>query len=423
MSARIQETILLASQAEGELLRMAADCVISTHHVCDGRARDRLFDEATMLRWIAEFAGAIIRNMEAEAEERRRGMSELAQLQAEIAQLSSLMPVVQRLQKQLDRLLASADRALTARKALSEIMPAVQPSPSVQPVRWTDERIQMLRSLWRTHTGTEIALRLNTLEGAAMTSKDVQNRAYLLGLKKDGGFGFEPPAPIKPAAKATEQEPRSAPVFWTLERDRLLVQRAVEVPLSQIVAEINALPGEVLTVRHLERRVERFGGLGKLRASVGLPQQLPRRKPEPAPDAAPAPLPAAPEPAAEPTPPAAPAPAPPPPAALPRAIPRMAACVPAPPPKAIVADVEQIRGFLQRKGQTIDPNDIDRVNSYCLRIGAPRFILGVRASAKQAADFGAQAGLGPDAPLFAINVKRKSLGLPVFITPAAEVQP
>jgi hypothetical protein len=71
MNPRIEETLSLAASAENELLLRAADCVVSARHLNDAGSRDRLFDEAASLRRIAEFVGAIIRNMEAERDAQR----------------------------------------------------------------------------------------------------------------------------------------------------------------------------------------------------------------------------------------------------------------------------------------------------------------------------------------------------------------
>jgi NhaP-type Na+/H+ and K+/H+ antiporter len=69
MSARIQETLALAMTAQTELLDRAANRVVCAGHVNDEFVRARLFDDATEMRRIAEFMGAVIRNMEAELEE------------------------------------------------------------------------------------------------------------------------------------------------------------------------------------------------------------------------------------------------------------------------------------------------------------------------------------------------------------------
>jgi hypothetical protein len=341
-------------------------------------------------------------------------MSEATDLVAEIAQISSLMPVVQRLLERVDLLAEKAERILGLRTELaSSTALEPEPVPDRAGERWSNERLAVLREMWMTHTGGEIAARLNTLPGKPLTPKDVWNRAFHLGLKKRGGdFGFVPPAaptaanPVPAAARAgtaatlpplaclaeplPPEPPRPAPaarpapirgmVAWSPARDALLLQLALRGPLCDALGPLNALPGTVLTQKAIEHRMDALGGLTQHRQTHGVAAKLPR--------------------------------------AQLTGVPATLTTEPAPPPPAIVADIDQIRGFLQRKGVPIEATDVNAVNAYCLRIGAPRFILGERVTAARATAWARAAGMGEDAPLFAINMRRRELGMAVFMTPA-----
>jgi hypothetical protein len=328
-----------------------------------------------------------------------------AHLAHDAERMVAVLPLVERaiatLRAELDALSKSLH---AARMAAGELAPPPE-------VPWSRERLNMLAELGGTMGMANLHGALNALPGPVLTLKSVQLRWWRL--KREKGI-------VRRHAAMGEA--------WTPERLALLQRRPAGTALEMVRAELNALPGPAVSAGAVRHKMNRLGLRTPTRRRVPPPvapveTTLNALSSEaavvetPTADVAEAKQPPASVPLAP-----APHPFDRPLQAFerPRAIPRMPAAVPAPPPKAIVADLDQIRGWLQRKGLTIDPSDLDRVNSYCLRIGAPRFILGERVTAARAAEWGRKAGLGDDPPLFAINMKRRTLGMAIFITPAQQ---
>ena len=266
---------------------------------------------------------------------------------------------------------------------------------------WSAERMALLRAM-RGEDGARfpaIAAALNVLPGPVITIKAAQMRAHHFGIvaplagarakisvpgpkPKDAPQKNAPVAP--PAETATPAEEKAG---WTAARKATLRALWAEGLSCETIAE--------------RLRISKNAAVGKAHR-MGLAARPSPIKP-PAPPAAEllrgkttlAPL------GSE----------------MPRAIPRMPDAEHAPPPKAIVADIDQIRSFLERKGPLPEPFDIAAANAICRRIGAPEFVLGVRASMDVATAWAQRENLGFPAPLFAINAERMRRGAPLFIVP------
>ena len=112
--------------------------------------------------------------------------------------------------------------------AAPPVAPAAPPAPAHTEV-WTPERLAVLNRDWATDRAMRaIITEVAELPGAALTPKQIENRAYNLGLRRKPAV---PPAPAAPSGiveqfRAAAAEAKAAPVagFEPVEADLLTIR-------------------------------------------------------------------------------------------------------------------------------------------------------------------------------------------------------
>ena len=139
-------------------------------------------------------------------------------------------------------------------------------------IRFTGERLDAMRTHYgRCRTVAEAHAIVAQLPGAPFTAKQLANRAGNMGLKL--ARRNKPPGPV----------PKSPQEIWTPERDAVFTGLRGTMPNRDVLARVNELPGPVVTLNALERKIAeaRKGNLAGGDASFRTPKKIRVKKVRP----------------------------------------------------------------------------------------------------------------------------------------------